>query len=278
MVLGAVEPSRVWGAWSLDPSILLGIVTLVWLYALTLRRLWGSGGRGAGISVGQAWSFAGGVVALVVAVVSPLDALGEALFAAHMVQHLLLALVAAPLLLAGRVHLVAVQVLPVGVRRRWGRRLARTLRRIGPLALIAAVALHIGITFAWHVPALYDLAVESAPAHALEHLTMLAGGLAFWAAMGASGPRPVAAAGLGAFAAAFSMILLSALLTFAPDAWYQAHQTTTAAWGLTPLEDQQMAAAIMWIPGGFVYLGATAWAVVRWLRDDQRRAAVVRIR
>lgn len=271
-----LEPDNLWGAWTLDPGILLGIVTLVTLYVVTLRRLWGSGRRGAGITVGQAWSFAAGVVALVVAVVSPLDALGEALFAAHMTQHLLLALVAAPLLLAGRVHLVAVAVVGVGARRRYGRKLARLLRRIGPGGLVLAVAFHVGVTLAWHVPVLYDLAVSSAPVHALEHLSMLAGGLVFWAALGASGPRPVAAAGIGAFGAAFAMILLSALLTFAPEPWYGAHETTAASWGLTPLQDQQLAAAIMWIPGGFVYLGAGVWAMVRWLRHDQRRIAALR--
>ena len=213
-------------------------------------------------------------MALVVALVSPLEALSEVLFAAHMVQHLLLTLVAAPLLLLGRIHHAVTPLLPLDLRRSWGRRLARGARRVGPGLLVVAVGVHVGTVVAWHVPALYTLAASSALAHGLEHLTLLGSAVGFWAVMGAARPRPVAAAGLAAFVTSLVFVGLAALLTSAPTPWYGPHLTTTQPFGLTPLEDQQLAAAIMWVPGGMVYLGAAAAAILRWIRADERALRV----
>ena len=271
-----IAPHDLWGAWTLDPSLLALLVATVLVYAHTVRGLWRTGGRGAGISERAVALFAAGILALVIALVSPLDALSESLFSAHMVQHLLLALVAAPLLLLGRVHLGILPVLPVGWRRRGARAIARTLRRHPATAVVTAVGLHIGTLLAWHLPVLYDAAVQDPLLHVTEHATLLLTALGFWTVMGAARPRPVAVAGLAAFVASLVSVLLAATMTAATAPWYTSHLDTAATWGLTPLADQQLAAAIMWIPGGIVYLTAAAAAVFRWIRADERRLALQR--
>ena len=273
----AVTPHDVWRAWTLEPSLTLPLVALVLVYAYSVRQLWRSGGRGAGISEGQVKTFAAAIVVLVIALVSPLDAVADATFAAHMVQHLLLVAVAAPLLLMGRVHLALIPVLPLSWRRRGARKLARGMRRAGVGLVIAAVALHIVTLLIWHLPPLYDAAVRHEPIHIVEHLTLLVGALPFWASMGSARPRPVATAALGAFATMLFMFMLAATMTAATHPWYTSHLATTQAWGLTPLQDQHLAAAIMWVPGGLGYLGASAVAVFRWIRSDERRGAATRV-
>lgn len=272
----AVAPHDVWGAWTLDPSLLLLLAATVAVYAHTVRDLWRSGGRGAGIAERRVGLFAAGIVTVIVALVSPLDAMSESLFAAHMVQHLLLALVAAPLLLLGRVHLALLPVLPVSWRRRGARRLARWLRRQPAVAVVLAVGLHLGTLLAWHVPALYDAAVRVPWLHVTEHASLLVSGLAFWTVMGAARSRPVAVAGLAAFVSSVVSVLLAAAMTAATSPWYDSHLATAPLWGLDPLADQHLAAAIMWIPGGMVYLGAAAASVFRWVRADEQRLALQR--
>lgn len=271
-----IAPHDLWGTWTLDLSLLAPLVATVLVYGHTVRGLWRTGGRGAGISERSVVLFGCGVLALVVALVSPLDALGESLFSAHMVQHLLLSLVAAPLLLLGRVHLGLLPVLPVRWRRRGARALARGLRARPATFVAVAVGLHIGTLLVWHLPVLYDAAVQHPVLHVTEHGSLLLSGLAFWTVMGAARPRPVAVAGLAAFLASLVSVLLAATMTAATSPWYASHLDTAPAWGLTPLADQHLAAAIMWIPGGIVYLTAAAAAVYRWIRADERRLALQR--
>lgn len=265
-----VTPGTVWTTWQPDLGILVGILGLVVVYTRGLRRLRTHTGRHVGISRARLSLFVGGVVALAVALVSPLDAMATTLFSAHMVQHLLLIVVAAPLLVAGRLYVAVLPLWPVRWRRWWGRHVTGALRQRTPLGIIVAVVAHVAVVVVWHAPVVYDVAVTNDAVHALEHLTMLAAGLAFWVAMGAGRHAPVAAAAPAAFVVVLSFTLLSAAMTVASAPWYASHVTTSTVWGLSPLQDQQLAAAIMWVPGGMVYLVAAAATIVRWLRDDER--------
>lgn len=271
-----VTSDGVWGAWSLDPSLLLLLAAVAAVYARTVHGLWRTGGRGAGISQRRVLLFVAGMLVLLVALVSPVEALSESLFAAHMVQHLLLTLVAAPLLLLGRVHLGLVPALPLAWRRRGARRLARVVRRAPAAVVVTAVGLHVLVLVLWHVPVLYDAAIADGGLHVAEHATLLLTALGYWAVMGAARSRPVPVAGLAAFVTSLVSVLLAATLTAATQPWYAAHLGTAPWWGLTALEDQHLAAAIMWIPGGLVHLGAATAAIHYWIRADERRLALQR--
>jgi len=252
---GAPEASAGW-LWTL--AVVAGLVVVAWLYARGLAVLWRASARGRGVRGWEGACFAGGWLALALALASPLDALGEHLFAAHMIQHEILMLVAAPLLVLGR----PLAVFAWGVPKRSRRALGRWAAASGLAALwrlmrgpTAAWTLNAVVLWTWHAPVLFDAAVRAAGVHALQHLSFLVAALAFWRAaldLHAS-HRPAAVPYV--FTTALHSSVLGALLTFAPAAWYSAYATTTGAFGLTPLEDQQLGGLVMWIPAGLVYLG-----------------------
>lgn len=213
--------------------VLIGALALG--LALTLGRASGHG-RTAGL---------GAVLILTLIFVSPLCALSSALFAARTVHHVLLVAVAAPLVA-------------------W----ALPRSRPGPLAL--ATAAQAAVFWVWHAPAAYSWALSGDAAYWLMQLGLLGSAVWFWTAVRrASAPAAVAALLL----AMVAMGLLGALLTFTGEPLYAPHFLTTAAWGLTPLEDQQAAGLIMWAPAAAVYLAAALLVLGRWIGPDARAGA-----
>jgi putative membrane protein len=262
-------PHDLWYGWNLDPLLLAGLATMALLYARGLGALWARAGAGRGIGRGRALAFAGGLGVVVVALVSPLDGMSAALFSAHMVQHLLLVLVAAPLLVLGVSAPVWLWALPVA----WRRPLARGWRSgravwLAVSAPPAAWTLHQAALWLWHLPALYTAALRHAAVHAVEHVALLGTALLFWGALLGAGGRGRLGPGAGVLylcAASVAGGALAALITFAPAPWYAAYAATAGAWGLTPLEDQQLAGLIMWVPAGAVELLGALILFAVWL-------------
>ena len=183
---------------------------------------------------------AAALLVLTVVFVSPLCALSSSLFAARTVHHVLLVAVAAPLI---------AWTLPPA--------------RVGPLAV--ATAVQAAVFWAWHAPAAYGAALSHDGVYWLMQLSLLGSSVWFGAAVRrASAPAAVAALLL----AMVAMGLLGALLTFTGQAVYAPHLLTTAAWGLSPLEDQQAAGLIMWAPAAAVYLAAALAVLGRWIGPD----------
>lgn len=263
-------PHDLWSAWNLDPLVLVPLVLAGWAFAR------GAVARGRRLERWRVWATAGALAAVVVAVVSPLEALSSALASAHMVQHVLLVLVAAPLVALAGPGSTVVRGAPLVVRRpvgRWRRRLA--LGRVGRVLAGRPVALwlaHVGVLWAWHARVPYEAALRSEVLHGVEHLTFVATGVLFWqVVVGRPAWRRVPAGPgvLLVFAMALQSVFLSALLTFSPDPWYGAYADTTGAWGLSPLADQQLAGLIMWVPAGVVYLAAGLGLLVAWIRSSE---------
>ena len=272
----APEPHDLWTSWTFEPVVIAGLVLAAWWYARGVRRLWHAAGVGRGIARWRVASFAGGVLAVAAALLSPIDAVATALFAVHMTQHMLLVVVAAPLLLAADPGLATLWALDVPARRRttaWWRRggvlpaVWRTLR----LPLVAWT-LHVGMLWLWHVPSLYDAALRDERVHVTEHAAFFLTALVFWYPIleRARARVRVGTAVLYLFGAGLQCTLLGAAITFARHPWYVGHYATTAAWGLTPLEDQQLAGLIMWIPAGLVYLVALVPSMLPVLRSGPR--------
>jgi putative membrane protein len=267
-----LAPHDLWGAWNLSPVLLLGFLLAVWAYGRGQ-----AGGPRRDIDTWRGRWFALALAMLGVALLSPLDTLSSALASAHMVQHLLLVLVAAPLLALSAPSGAILRGSPQVVRRaagRWRRRLGLTRRNLRPLRHPAAVwLLHVGTLWFWHAAVPYDAALDSHPLHILEHASLLLTAVLFWQVV--IGPRvgDRVSNGLGVllvFAMAMQTVFLSVLLTFARTPWYSGYATTTAPWGLQPLADQQLAGVIMWIPAGAVYLVAALALLVAWVRASER--------
>jgi cytochrome c oxidase assembly factor CtaG len=264
--------------WHLDPLVLLGLLLGGGLYAGGVAHLWQRSGVGRGVRRWQAAAFAAGLALLAVALLSPLAGLAEALFSAHMAQHLLLLLAAPPLLLLGAPQVAA----PLALPRAWRRPLAGAVqwaarsplgRALGAVAMVWLVQM--AVLWLWHLPALYEAALASGALHALEHATFVVAALLFWGvALRPFGPRR---AGFGAaivfvIATALPNGLLGALMTLTPRPWYPAYAASAADWGLTPLTDQQLAGLLMWIPPGLVYVALVAGLLLAWLDGGTRQA------
>ena len=271
----APEPHDLWTSWTFAPAVIVGLGLATWWYARGVRRLWHAAETGRGIARWRVACFGGGILAVALALLSPVDAVGTALFAAHMTQHMLLVVVAAPLLLAGDPGLSTLWALNVPARRRvtaWWRR-TRWLPGIWHAVRLPLVAwtLHVATLWLWHVPSLYGAALRDERVHVAEHAAFFLTALVFWYPVveRARSRSRVGVTMLYLFAAALQCTLLGAAITFARHPWYVGHYATTAAWGLTPLEDQQLAGLIMWIPASLAYLVALVPSVLPALRSPR---------
>jgi cytochrome c oxidase assembly factor CtaG len=272
-----VAPRDLWRAWSFEPAVILALALSAWLYWHGVRSLRRSAGPGRGVRRGEIAAFITGWVTVALALLSPIHRLGSVLFSAHMVQHELLMVAAAPLLILGRPLVPFLWALPMRWRRVLGtwsaaqpvRAAWRTLTRPS-----IAWTIHAAAIWVWHVPALFQATLESEVVHSVQHLSFLGSALLFWWALlrGREGRLGAPAAVVYLFTTAVHTSILGALLTFSTRTWYPLYHTTTGAWGLTSLEDQQLAGLIMWIPAGLGYLIAALAIAASWLREPERRA------
>lgn len=230
------------------------------LYGAGVARLWRHAGRGRGISFRQVAYFAAGVATIAAALLSPLDELGDRFFAAHMIQHELLMLVAAPLMVLSRPLGAWTWAFAPRARRRIGNAVkARTWSAVWSLITepLGAWVLHAVALWAWHVPSLFDAAVENEAIHALQHASFLGTALLFWWAVIGSHSRTASGTALASlFTTMLHTSALGALLTLAVNPWYARYA----------LADQQLGGLIMWVPGATAYVIAALVIVARLLR------------
>jgi putative membrane protein len=233
--------------WFSDPAVLAPLLLFAAIYVWRFGRArQEAGGRGAGPL--QAAAFAGAIIALLAALVSPIDRLGEDyLFSAHMVQHLLLGDIA-PLLLLLSLSRV--------IMRPATRRLMRVERALGRLASPATgIFLWLAITYFWHIPALYDAATEHALVHLLEHASFFAAGLALWWPLIQPVPMRRSLTGLqpiGYIAAAKAgLAALGLYLAWSSTPLYPYYEQTPRIWGLSPVEDQNIGGVLMMVEQSF---------------------------
>ena len=246
------------------------------LYALGVTRLWRRSRRGRRLRLRQALLFGAGWASLVIALVSPLHALGERLFTAHMIEHELLMAVAAPLLAASFPAAALMWALPVPCRQAFGRAghtaMLRTLWAALTRPTVATVLQGVAI-WIWHVPALFQAALEQGVLHYAQHASFLGTGLLFWWVLL---PRPGREPAFGSavmhlFFTSLHTGLLGVLLLVSPRLWYPQNAASAGLWNLTPLEDQQLAGLVMWVPAGLVYAGAALLLAGLWIRSSGNR-------
>lgn len=258
--------------WSWEPGVTLPLLASGVLYArgaLVLRLRAARGGV-------QSWeiaAFAAGWLTMVLALLSPLHEASEQIFTAHMIQHELLMVIAAPLFVLGRPIPVMLWAFPRSARR-WLGDVAHARPVRGAWAALTrpvdAWLLYGIVIWVWHIPAFYDLTLRSDAVHALQHTCFLGSALLFWWSVLRGGRR--AAAGTSVillFTTAVHTSVLGALMTFSRTPWYPPYAASAAAWGLTPLADQQFAGLIMWIPLSVVYLVAALAVLRRWMADSE---------
>ena len=266
--------------WTWDPVIVFLLLASAWLYIAGVVRARCTSHNPRIFAGWQLIAFVLGWLTLIVALISPVHELGESLFSAHMLQHELLMVVAAPLLIVGRPDLVFIWALPLS----WRKDLARfqhisiVHRSWRLLAFpLSAWLLHAMALWTWHIPSLFDATIAHNWVHALQHSSFLGTALLFWSSLlyGHMGRRAYGEGIIYVFTTAVHTSILGALLTFAASPWYLIYEFRTAIWGLTALQDQQLGGLIMWVPAGLVYTIMGLWLLGAWIRDSDRRTSFV---
>jgi cytochrome c oxidase assembly factor CtaG/cytochrome c2 len=262
-----------------EPWVLVTLAALALAYGIGFARL----RRRSGQRIASAPALAAWIAALLVLLATlstPADRIAEQLFAAHMVQHLTLMLIAAPLLVQARTAIVLLWAIPAGLRRAGGSGWATS--GLGPgLRLLFGRPLMIWLWFSglfvfWHLPGPYAWALGNEAIHVLEHLAFLLSAFAFWSVVIEPLGRRRLDYGLTVLFVATAAIVGSlpgALMILATRPLYGVHAEGAAAWGLTLVQDQQLGGLFMWIPAGFAYLLAIAVLFVRWLQAGEQRSA-----
>lgn len=271
------EAHGTFAAFSFEPHVVVGFAIAIVLYARGLTHLWRRAAIGRAVPVRHALAFAAGLLTLATAVVSPLDALAGQLASMHMVQHMLMMAVAAPLLVAAKPLPVFLAALPTD----WTRRLVGAWKRGRILKPAWNAATHPSVAtlsqgavlWLWHAPLFYQAALVDELVHELEHITFFGTALLFWwSAVHLGGARGRVIGATMLVATMLHTGLLGALMTFSRLPWYPIYGQSASAWGLSPVDDQQLAGLIMWVPAGAVYMLGAILLLASWLAEaDARR-------
>jgi cytochrome c oxidase assembly factor CtaG len=254
-------------SWTFEPGSIALCVTLTAAYVMRWRAVRKehpeAPERGAPVS--RLLVFALGIVTIVVALMSPVDALAEQLFAMHMAQHVLLLDIAPILLILGLTKMILRPLTPG---------LHRLELSVGPLASpIVAVIAYVGLMWMWHLPSFYDAALEHPPIHVLEHISFLSVGFLYWWHLLSPIRSHMRFGGLSPVAYMVSTKIfvgvLGIALTFATVPLYSFYEHGGRHWGLSALDDQALAGAIMAIEQSIVMGIALAYLFIRALQESE---------
>jgi putative membrane protein len=249
--------------------VVFGSIGAVYLRGMRARRRRGL----ARPSAGSVAAMLAGLTVAALVLDGPVDAIADQLFWVHMLQHLALISVVAPLVVLGQPVRTFEEVLPMPVRRAAGHFEGRLWARDGAArrSAIAGLVLSTLALVLWHTPVAFQAALADNGVHALEHLTLLATAIVFWWPVLTPGLRRRIGAGFAiveVLIATIVMTALGALLTFSPTVWYPAYAAAERAQGIGALADQQAAGLLMWIPSGMLYLMIVGFLFVRWIDAD----------
>jgi putative membrane protein len=259
--------------WTLDPWVVAPLAVAALLYAAGAAVLWRR--RGHAVRFWHGVAFNSGWLTLAAALVSPIHWLGERLFTFHMIEHEIVMAISAPLLVLAKPIGTLLWGLPSRLRATAGAWAGHPAARAVWNWLTAgrnATLLHGVAIWLWHAPVFFDAAVANVTIHRLQHLSFLATGLLFWWSVLRRCDYGVASWNL--FITMLHTSVLGALMTLAPHVLYRTQTMHSAEWGLLPLQDQQLAGVIMWIPAGTVYAGAALALAALWIQRSGRNLEV----
>jgi cytochrome c oxidase assembly factor CtaG len=261
--------------WEEDPFVLLSLLIFGLFYFIGKLKLEGRSKRRV-VENSSIITFGGGLLALTLALLSPISVYAEDLFFMHMLQHILLVMVAAPLLLLANPMKTLIWAFPKVIRKFMGRRL-KSQGLIRKMLALSVMPLFAWFIFAvciwlWHSPSAYNAALENEAVHVLEHMTIfIASVILWWSVIGPAPVRtylPYPLRCLYILAALVQNTILGAMLTFAEAPLYSYYGNAPAHWGITTDYDQQLGGIIMWIPGGMMYLAALIILFFIWIRRE----------
>jgi putative membrane protein len=261
-------------SWSIQPAVLLPLVDAALLYVWLLRRVRSRSSRSYRR---ETWCFMSGLAVIAFALLSPIGRYSDQLLSVNMVEHLLLMMVAPPLLLLGAPVTLALQASGPSLRKRYLVPLlrSRTVRFLS--SPILAWGLFAGVLWVSHFSSLYERTLESGAVHDLEHVLYLFAALLFWRPVVAKDPAPGRLSGPARLFYLFLAMPVTAFLGMviygSDHVLYSHYATATAALGISPLGDQQLGGAIMWVSAMVAMLPALGLVLYEWLDREDREAS-----
>ncbi len=276
-------------SWSWRPEVIIPLVVLGTLFLAGWRRLRAQSRNTGRHSLGAAWRpvcYIAGLLVIALALLSPFDTLVQQLFFTHMIQHLLLIMIAPPLLLLPNPMPFLLWGLPARLRLAVGGMINNIVHKQSPAGrvlrwLTAPVIvwfLFVTIVIGWHDPSLYNVALRSEWVHDLEHLTMFGAGMLFWWTVTGAGPRlhknlsrPAKIAFI--LSAIPPNMALGIVLAFSQQPIYAFYSDMPRLWGISALDDQRISGVIMWIPGNMMYFLAALAIIFLILSGEGRKPA-----
>lgn len=265
-----------WLLWNFDPLIVFNLIVLAALYAVGWTRLRRQRGEDAPLQRRHAVAYAAGLVFVAIALLSPVDVLAGDLQWMHMVQHMVLMNLAAPLFVLGSPGRAMLWALPVSGRKRMGLGRKALTRHGMPRYLfwqpVGLWLLYAFVLWVWHLPVLYEAALHDEWVHDFQHLTFFAASALFWRVLFDPIGRlrlAHAPAVLYLFLTSLHATVLGVFMALAPRLWYPYYAGRTATWGIPALEDQQLAGYIMWMPACMAYAVIAAAIFAEWLTKEQ---------
>lgn len=273
------DPPAVGGlvfGWSFEPAILLPLALVAVGWVMAVRHV-NAAHPSSPVPRIRTAAFLGGLAAIAIALQSGIERYDTSLFSIHMVQHILLTLVAAPLIALGAPVTLLLRLASSRVRQRWILPVlhSRLLRVSHP---VVAWLLFAGVMWGSHFSPLFDTALENRAIHDLEHLLFLGAGLLFWWPAVGLDPAPwrlsYPARILYVFLQMPQNTLLAVVILNAPAVLYAHYATLVRPWGPTALFDQQAAGGIMWLAGDMLFIAAIAAILAGWMRHEERDTAL----
>lgn len=269
-------------SWEWRAEVLIPLLLLAVLYTAGWSRLRRKGGR-----LANGWrlaAYVAGVALIGLALLSPIETLSGQLFLMHMIQHLLLVMVAPPLLMLANPMPILLWGLPLSLRRRAGTLLSRLLhRKAGSRQLLRRVTspglvwmLFVVFLIGWHDPTAYNAALRHDRIHDLEHLSFFGTAMLYWWHVVGAGPRihkrlSRTAQVIYVIAAIPPNMLTGLAIAFAGQVIYSYYLGVPRLWGLSALDDQTLGGVIMWVPGSMMYILAVLILTARWLGGEENK-------
>ena len=252
--------------WNLEPSIIIGTVLITGLYLYAIGPLRKRHFPNEPIMTGQTSAFLSGMLIMFLALVSPLDELGDSyLFSAHMIQHLCLTIIGPPLLLLGTPEWM--------VKKALSNRAIFEVAKVLTYPVVAFVLFNVDF-WLWHAPPLYNATLENQSIHILEHLTFFLFGLCYWWPIFSPSkdlpPLPIGGQVLYLFLSGMPSVLLGAGLTFSPPL-YAPYIAAPRIWGISVATDQQLGGLIMWVPVSIFYIIIMSVLFIRWMLQQEAK-------
>jgi cytochrome c oxidase assembly factor CtaG len=252
--------------WNLEPSILIGTALITGLYLYTIGPVRKRHYPDEQVKTGQTIAFLLGMLIMFLALVSPLDELGDSyLFSAHMVQHLCLTIIGPPLLLLGTPEWLVKPALR--------NKVIFNIAKVLTYPVVAFVLYNVDF-WLWHAPPLYIATLENQTIHVLEHLTFIVFGLLYWWPL-CSPSKDLPRLSFGGqiiylFLSGMPSVLLGAGLTFSSPL-YAPYIAAPRIWGISAATDQQLGGLIMWVPVSIFYIVIMSIIFIRWMTQQEAK-------